>query len=559
MSSTYSPNLKIELMGNGDQAGNWGSTTNTNLGTLLEQAISGYVTQGVTTGTDTTITIPDGASGVARNMFIELTGTGGASTNLIVPANKKLYFIYNNTYTTPGQVTVKVSGQTGVSVPYGAKVAFVSNGTDIVVATNYMEDLTVGDVLTAGSIKAHAQTSFTATISNGSGGAGTVLDVSAVASGTIYVGQFITGAGVTANTQITAYVSGTLGGVGVYTVSISQSILTGAAMTGAAGATSTTTNIVDNSTNIATTAFAKSTGAPTGSIFMWGTASAPTGYLFCNGAAVSRTTYSTLFALIATTFGVGDNSTTFNLPNFNGSMPIGVTASNSSSFTGTISGTTLTVASVGSGALAINQVLSGTSGTTITTTNIVAGTKYEIVSTTGTTTAQWVALGAAATPTAGQTFVATAAGTAGTGTVYPVIASGTIINGFVSGTLGGVGVYTVSVSQTTNSITTITGAQAVLPLGFTGGSATSTLALASLPNHNHTLTDPGHVHSVSHNAQQQNTGNQLAGGGSFTVLATAASITVNSNTTGITIANTGTNTAFSTISPFLGIHFIIKT
>ena len=139
MSSTYSTNLAIELMGNGDQAGNWGSTTNTNLGTLIEQAISGYVTQAVATGTDTVITIPNGASGVARNMFIELTGTGGTATNLIVPANKKLYFIYNNA---SGAVTVKVSGQTGVSVPVGAKVSLVSNGTDIVTAENYMTGAT---------------------------------------------------------------------------------------------------------------------------------------------------------------------------------------------------------------------------------------------------------------------------------------------------------------------------------------------------------------------------------------------------------------------------------
>jgi len=140
MSSTYSTNLAIELMGAGDQAGNWGSTTNTNLGTLIEQAISGYVTQAVTTGTDTTITIPNGATGVARNMYIELTGTGGASTNLIVPANKKLYFIYNNA---SGAVTVKVSGQTGVSVPAAAKIVLTSNGTDIVVATNYMASATL--------------------------------------------------------------------------------------------------------------------------------------------------------------------------------------------------------------------------------------------------------------------------------------------------------------------------------------------------------------------------------------------------------------------------------
>ena len=133
--STYSTNLGIELIGTGEQAGTWGNTTNTNLGTLIEQAISGYVTQAVSTGTTTTITIPNGSTGVARNMFIELTGTGGTNTVLEVPANKKLYFIYNNT---AGAVTVKVSGQTGVSVPAAAKILLVSNGTDVVQATNYM-------------------------------------------------------------------------------------------------------------------------------------------------------------------------------------------------------------------------------------------------------------------------------------------------------------------------------------------------------------------------------------------------------------------------------------
>jgi hypothetical protein len=137
MSSTYSTNLAIELIGAGEQAGTWSTTTNTNLGTLIEQAISGYQTQAITDGADTVITIPNGATGVARNMIIECTGALTGARNLIVPANKKLYFIYNNT--TGGQaVTVKVSGQTGVSVPNGAKVALMSNGTDVVIATNYM-------------------------------------------------------------------------------------------------------------------------------------------------------------------------------------------------------------------------------------------------------------------------------------------------------------------------------------------------------------------------------------------------------------------------------------
>jgi len=141
MSSTYSTNLALELPGTGDQAGNWGATNNLNIGTLLEQAISGYVTQNMP-GTDVTLSMSQGASATARNMFIEMTGTGGAS--LIVPANKKLYFIYNNT---SNATTVKVSGLTGVSVAVGTKVILVCNGTDIVSAVSYITS--VGTVTNA--------------------------------------------------------------------------------------------------------------------------------------------------------------------------------------------------------------------------------------------------------------------------------------------------------------------------------------------------------------------------------------------------------------------------
>jgi hypothetical protein len=145
--STYSTNLKLELITTGTQAGTWGDTTNTNLGTLLEQAISGVVTQAMADA-DQTITIPDGASGVARNMFIECTGALTAARSLIVPTNKKLYFVSNAT-TGGFAITVKVSGQTGVSVPMNAKVILVMNsaGTDIVVATNYMSALSLGAAL----------------------------------------------------------------------------------------------------------------------------------------------------------------------------------------------------------------------------------------------------------------------------------------------------------------------------------------------------------------------------------------------------------------------------
>lgn len=81
------------------------------------------------------------------------------------------------------------------------------------------------------------------------------------------------------------------------------------------GILATTPATGDNSTKIATTAFVN-TLVPAGTIVSSGSSSTPTGYLYCNGSAVSRTTYAKLFSAIGTTYGTGDGSTTFNLPNY---------------------------------------------------------------------------------------------------------------------------------------------------------------------------------------------------------------------------------------------------
>ena len=81
-----------------------------------------------------------------------------------------------------------------------------------------------------------------------------------------------------------------------------------------------------STTQLATTAFAMGAAAlvmPSGAMLQWPTATAPTGFLLCTGAAVSRTIYAALFAVVGTTFGAGDGTTTFNVPNFNNRMPIG--------------------------------------------------------------------------------------------------------------------------------------------------------------------------------------------------------------------------------------------
>ena len=135
MTSTYSANLGIELMATGDQSGSWGTTTNTNLGTLLEQAIVGYTSQAVTDGADTTIAITNGASSVGRNYSINLTGALTAARNVIVPAVNKTYVFINST-TGGFAVTVKVSGQTGVIIANGKKALVYVNSTDVIEIAN---------------------------------------------------------------------------------------------------------------------------------------------------------------------------------------------------------------------------------------------------------------------------------------------------------------------------------------------------------------------------------------------------------------------------------------
>ena len=254
MSSTYSTNLALELIGTGDQAGNWGSTTNTNLGTLIEQAISGYVTQAVATGTDTVITIPNGATGVARNMFIELTGTGGASTNLIVPTNKKLYFIYNNA---SGAVTVKVTGLTGVSVPAGAKMILVSNGTDVVIAENYFATLTLGAALPVASGGTGSTTAATGT-------GGVVLAASPTLTGTPLAPTASPGTNTTqiATTAFVAAATGTLGTMSTQNannVAITGGTISGLSSLGVSG-TATATTFSGAGTSLTGTAASLSIG-----------------------------------------------------------------------------------------------------------------------------------------------------------------------------------------------------------------------------------------------------------------------------------------------------------
>jgi len=130
MASSYT-DLGTELMTTGENAGTWGSTTNTNL-QILEEAVRGYVA--VSANSDQTLSLTDGSTGDSiRNAVIALTGTLSANRTLTVPAVEKWWIIDNQTagaYT----ITIKASGQTGVTwgtSDKGTKILY-ANGTDVI-------------------------------------------------------------------------------------------------------------------------------------------------------------------------------------------------------------------------------------------------------------------------------------------------------------------------------------------------------------------------------------------------------------------------------------------
>lgn len=134
MASTYSQ-LKIELIGTGDQSGTWGDTTNTNLGTALEEAITGSADVTFASGTVTLTLTDTNTTQTARNLRLNLTGTSGGAQNLIVPAIEKLYLVNNGC---ADAITVKNSTGTGIAVPAGKSMFLFNTGSNVVNAVTYI-------------------------------------------------------------------------------------------------------------------------------------------------------------------------------------------------------------------------------------------------------------------------------------------------------------------------------------------------------------------------------------------------------------------------------------
>lgn len=147
MSSTFS-NLKFELIGVGEQSGTWGTTTNTNIGTAIEQAIVGMATleAGDFTANVCTLTLANtNAAQDARALCLKIdTAALSAPGTINVPAIQKPYVVINaSSYA----VTVKVTGQTGVAVPAGARTVVYNDGTDVGNQISWLSSLALGTAL----------------------------------------------------------------------------------------------------------------------------------------------------------------------------------------------------------------------------------------------------------------------------------------------------------------------------------------------------------------------------------------------------------------------------
>jgi hypothetical protein len=161
MASTYSE-LKFELITTGEQAGTWGITTDTNIGTAIQEAITGSADVAFSSAADVTVTLTDtNASQTARNLRLNITESGagiGYAGNLILGSGcqiEKLYLVNNTTTATK---TIKNTTGTGIAVPAGKSMFVFNNGTNVVDAVTYLTSVTTPSAtITGGTVSGITQ------------------------------------------------------------------------------------------------------------------------------------------------------------------------------------------------------------------------------------------------------------------------------------------------------------------------------------------------------------------------------------------------------------------
>lgn len=206
MTQAFSNDYKLSIITVGTESGTWGGITNNNL-LAVAQAIGGRIAQTLSSTSETIGTPADNNSlQNFRALFLDLSGSPGGACEYTVPAIEKTYIVKNGTNQ---QVTVKVSGQTGVAIPAGKTTIVYVNGTDVVDTITYASSLVLGAALPVAS----GGTGSTST---------TYCNLTSNVTGTLPVGNGGTGSTNTTYCSLTSNVTGTLpvanGGTGVASV-----------------------------------------------------------------------------------------------------------------------------------------------------------------------------------------------------------------------------------------------------------------------------------------------------------------------------------------------------
>jgi microcystin-dependent protein len=299
MASTASTVLRQELMTASENDGTWGPKTNTNLG-ILESSITGAVTISTTSGT-VTLTNVDYTNDQAKKAILHCTGTLVGNLTIVVPNASKKYTVVN---ATAGAFTVSVKTSSGTvkTVTQGTAVDLWCDGSNNIL---YVSPQVVTGTGAPQDASGAAASSVTSTPTGNL--AATNVQAALAELQTDIDNRQPLDSDLTAIAAITPTKGTTYAGNGTAPAAL------------AVGANYT--SVIADSAESAGLRYAFV--QPIGVILPYGGTSAPTGWLLAYGQAVSRTTYAALFAVYSTTYGVGDGSTTFNLPDMRGRVPAG--------------------------------------------------------------------------------------------------------------------------------------------------------------------------------------------------------------------------------------------
>ena len=509
MASTYSPSLRLELIGDGDQSGTWGQTTNNNLGYLIEQAVAGVIT---ITMTDANYTMSNynGVVDEARNQVLVFSGALTATRNVIAPLAEKTYVIKNST---TGSQSIQIIGSSGlgVTIPNGATTLVYCDGTNFYNANTG----TAGNFAVNGNLSVTGTTTLTGATTMSSaltyGGVALSNSVTGTGSMVLSASPTLTGAPLaptatagTNTTQVatTAFVQAATTALGLGTMSTQNAnnvAITGGTINGTTlGATTAasvrgTTGTFTGALSAASASFTAAlpvlsggtgvtTSTGTGDVVL---STSPTLVTPLLGTPTSgnlaNCTFPTLNQNTTGTAGGLTGTPNITVGTVTGTTIGGTTITASTQFSGPGTGLTGTAASLSIGGTAAtatnatNLTGSGTISSTTTATTQAVGTN----NTTLATTAFVVASAAAPSVPSGSVMLFYQAAAPSGWTQV------TSLNDYdlrlVSGTGGTTGGTTAYSTVFTNQTPTISG----------GAIGATTLSTAQIPSHTHTVTAVG--------------------------------------------------------------------